>query len=215
VDVSQWPAAAPDNDHLTALESEFGMHAQALADQKTTAETEEAQAKTGEAKATAQAAKFKEVNGTLFDVSGAQPKVATPQGMEPDKWLKLVDQIVPDNGENHALNLRTKHVVGFYIAQGNQKAAQDEITKAGQQLGAIEKDVAENTNPAIQARKAEARDRDESDGAGDRRRRPESRGEIARRWHRRTLAAGLFAQAGICAAGIQRSRTIATGLDRN
>lgn len=42
IDVSQFPAQAPSNDDLTAMEAPLGMHSQILADAKTAAETKKA-----------------------------------------------------------------------------------------------------------------------------------------------------------------------------
>jgi hypothetical protein len=99
--------------------------------------------------------RYKEVNGSLYDVSGDQPKLITPQGADPDAYVKLVDQVVPPKGPNAGLNARTKAAVQFYVQQGNVKAAQDEIKTAGQQVGSIEKDIQIQTNPQIQAGKVE------------------------------------------------------------
>jgi hypothetical protein len=82
VDVSQWPATAPDNDHITALESGFGMHAQALADQKTAADTKSAEAKSLLDAAQAEAANYKEdPNLGLIDLRTKQP--VSPNALAP------------------------------------------------------------------------------------------------------------------------------------
>jgi len=66
VNVGAWPAQAPDNDHLTALESEFGMHSQALADQEKVSST-----KANEAKAESEMWK-PAGEGTLYNIKTGQ-----------------------------------------------------------------------------------------------------------------------------------------------
>ena len=125
--------------------------AQSPAQQERAIQRTTAQAKAGEARA----AQFKEVNGALYDVSGEQPKLVTPQGGQSlADWNSLVDNVAPV-ASNRELNLRTKSAVGFYLGQGNFKAAQDAITKAGEQVGSVEKEIAVQTNPQIQAGKVQ------------------------------------------------------------
>lgn len=126
--------------------------AQSPAQQAKEVERQKAAAEQTKAGAEQMKDRYKDVNGALYDLSGDQPKVVTPQGTDPAQWQKFVDQVVPP-GQYDALNGRTKAAVGFYLQQGNIKAAQDEIKAAGQQVGSVEKDIAVNTNPQIQAGK--------------------------------------------------------------
>lgn len=152
VDVSKEPQQYPGDDafaqHLPAIRLHSAILDEANKDRDTTAK-----------ELTAQAAimkdRYKDVNGALYDVSGDQPKIITPQGSDPAAYMHLVDQVVPPTSANGALNARTKAAVQFYMQQGNAKAAQDEIKQAGQQVGSVEKDVAIATNPQIQAGKVE------------------------------------------------------------
>lgn len=127
--------------------------AQSPAQQAKEVERQKAAADTTKAGAEQMKDRYKEVNGALYDLSGDQPKVVTPQGTDPAQWRQFVDQVVPPGGQYDALNGRTKAAVNFYLGQGNIKAAQDEIKAAGQQVGSVEKDIAVATNPQIQAGK--------------------------------------------------------------
>lgn len=75
VNVQAWPAQAPDNDHLNALESEFGMHAQALKDAQTKAETASANAKTTQEQAETQ---------KLNQETAFYGKMGLPPGITPE-----------------------------------------------------------------------------------------------------------------------------------
>lgn len=145
VDVSKEPPQYPGDEafaqHLPAIRLHSALLEEAQKDRDLSAKETEAAAAQTSAGAKAQEARFKEVNGALYDVSGQQPKIVTPQGVDPQQWSGLVDQVVPGQA-NAQLNQRTKSEVGFYLSQGNLKAAQDAVTKAGEQVGAIEKDVA-------------------------------------------------------------------------
>jgi hypothetical protein len=72
---------------------------------------------------------------------------------DPDSVFAQVDKIVPPTGPNAALNARTKNSVMFALRQGDVDAAKETLKAAAEQMGAVEKDVAVATNPAIQAAK--------------------------------------------------------------
>lgn len=129
--------------------------AQSPAQQQREIERQKAVAAQTAAAAEALKGRFKEVNGALYDLGdGDNPKLVTPQdSADPAQWNKLVDLVAPPTGANQMLNSRTKSEVNFYLKQGNMKAAQDAITKAGEQIGSIEKDIAVATNPQIQGGK--------------------------------------------------------------
>lgn len=139
IPTNDWPAQAPSDQQLSSVEAELGMHAQALADAKTQAETSEATGK-------GLAERYKEVNGQLMDL-GAQggPKPVNASALNPDDWSKLVDSTIPPSVD-HQANMAAHADVDFYIKQGNIKAAQDVITKASEHAGQISNE----TNPAIQ-----------------------------------------------------------------
>ena len=64
-----------------------------------------------------------------------------------------VDAVVPPRGPNAALNERTKSQVWFALSQGDVDSAKAAIKAAGEQVGALEKEVAVATNPQVQAGK--------------------------------------------------------------
>lgn len=122
---------------------------QLLDNAKTQAQTSQAsgeaaaaQALVPQRQAEAKKARYTEANGILYDVSGDKPVPAVGANMTPQQYDALVDNMT---GANQALNMRTKSQVHFYLQQGNVKAAQDAITKAGEEVGAIDKE----TNPAV------------------------------------------------------------------
>jgi hypothetical protein len=139
VDVSKEPPQYPGDDvfaqHLPAIRLHSAIVAEADKDRELSTKEQEA--------------KYKEVNGVLYDISGPQPKIIQPQGLDPKSWGAAVDQIVPDTGDNHALNMRTHSEVQFALQRGDMKSAQAALTAAGAQLGTIEKE----TNPQVQANK--------------------------------------------------------------
>lgn len=87
------------------------------------------------------AARYKMVNGTLMDMSGKAPKPAVIGPMDAQAWSDLVDKVVPQTDANAALNLRTKGEVSFYAQKGDAEKAADALTRAGQQVGTIEKEA--------------------------------------------------------------------------
>lgn len=96
----------------------------------------------------ANAAKYKIVNGALFDISGKTPVPAMPQ--DPQTWDALVDRVIPPGQNNDALNQRTHQLVRGFLGMGNLKGAQDALAQASKELGGIE----QKTNPnVIQAEK--------------------------------------------------------------
>jgi hypothetical protein len=136
--LAQIPQQRPPDDQLRVqMAMHMGQSAQMEADSKAAIA----------AKDNSEAAKnrYMNVNGTLMDVSGKTPVPAMSGNMQPQDWLKLVDNVVPPGGANNSLNMRTKSQVQFYLQQGNQEAAQKAINEAGQQVGAIEKE----TNPQV------------------------------------------------------------------
>jgi hypothetical protein len=140
IDTSKWAQAPPDDNGLNAIEAMLGMHAQQVADAGKQAETQQ---KLSEAVKS----KYITSNGTLLDISGKTPVPAVPSTLDPAKWSSLVDSVVPTgkNGENAALNARTKMLVQFAVNSGNAEAANKAITEAANQMGAIEKEV----NPSV------------------------------------------------------------------
>jgi hypothetical protein len=67
----------------------------------------------------------------------------------PQQVLGQVDQIVPPDGPNAALNARTKSQVQFALGTGDVDGAKAAIKAAAEQVGAVEKDVQVATNPAV------------------------------------------------------------------
>jgi hypothetical protein len=67
----------------------------------------------------------------------------------PQQVLGQVDQIVPPDGPNAALNARTKSQVQFALGTGDVDGAKAAIKAAAEQVGAVEKDVQVQTNPAV------------------------------------------------------------------
>jgi hypothetical protein len=142
VDVSKLPPQYPGDDQFQFMGASLQGHTQMLADAKTKAET---------AKNLSQAAgaKYKAVNGALWDVSGPTPTPVLTQGMQADGFAKAVDAVVPPTGPNQQLNARTKAMVNLALQQGNLDAANRALTEASQQVGGIEKEI----NPQVQAGK--------------------------------------------------------------
>jgi hypothetical protein len=140
VDTSQWPAQAPDNDSLTALESEFGMHAQALADQETTAKANESNAKA--ANEGAQAA--------LTNI-----KVNLAKNSKPGDFDAQIDSIFPANaGPTSGPNQMYKSLINSALKRGDLDSAKQYVDQASQSQAAINREIAIATNPQIQAGKA-------------------------------------------------------------
>jgi hypothetical protein len=136
VDVNQWPAAAPDNDHITALESGFGMHAQALADQKTAAETTQANAK----------AENEGAQAKLTNI-----KVRLAENSKPGDFDADIDTVFPPNGVNTGgPNRMYKALVNSALSRGDVEGARKYIDQASESQQAINKEIAVNTNPQIQ-----------------------------------------------------------------
>lgn len=136
LNVNQWPAIAPDNDHITALESEFGMHAQALADQKTAAETTESTQKAANEGAQAQLANI---------------KVRLAQNSKPGDFDADIDTVFPPNGLNTGgPNRMYKSLVNSALQRGDVDGARKYIDQASESQQAINKEIAVNTNPQIQ-----------------------------------------------------------------
>jgi hypothetical protein len=92
--------------------------------------------------ARATAAKFKDVNGVLYDVSGATPKPALPQTANSGDWDKLVDSIAPPD-KNATLNARTKAEVNFNLGRNDITSAQLAVRWTGQKVGSLEKTAIE------------------------------------------------------------------------
>lgn len=108
-------------------------------------------------KANAQATgkRYLNVNGTLYDLTppnADKPAPVLGSATTPQDYFGAVNNIV-DPKKYPDLNERTHQAVDFYMRQGNIKAANDEITKAQEQIAGIEKDIAVNTNPQIQSGK--------------------------------------------------------------
>jgi hypothetical protein len=135
VDVNQWPAAAPDNDHLSALEAGFGMHAQALADQKTQAETQ-AQA----ANATESTAKAANQN---TEAALNQIKLNLAKNSKPGDFDAQIDSIFPPSGlQSGGTNRMMKAQVNAALQRGDLDGARKYIDQALESQLAIQKDVA-------------------------------------------------------------------------
>jgi hypothetical protein len=113
------------------------------------AQIEQAQSESETQKNTAQAqgARFKYENGLWYDLSSGQPKPVNATAADPQQFHDLIDQVAPD-AANHALNMRTKANVDFLLKQGRVQDAQEAVNKAGEQVGAIEKEL----NPALEAK---------------------------------------------------------------
>jgi hypothetical protein len=143
VNVGAWPAQAPDNDHLTALESEFGMHAQALKDQETQSTTTSNLSK-------AASERYKEVNGVLMDLQdpSGSPKPVNASLLSPSDWHAAIDSTIPASMDRQ-YNMGAHADADLYLKQGNLKAVQDVITKAQEHAGQI----GNETNPVIQSAK--------------------------------------------------------------
>lgn len=140
LNVNQWPATAPDNDHLTALESEFGMHAQALADQETTAKANESNAKAANENAQA---------------GLNQIKLNLAKNSKPGDFDAQIDAIFPTNaGPTSGPNQMYKSLINSALKRGDLDSAKQYVDQASQSQAAINKEIAVATNPQIQAGKA-------------------------------------------------------------
>lgn len=105
------------------------MGAKAVADQaKTEAETAASNAKAGLDKAQTFLAQNK------ADIIDNYKK-------NPNALLAQVDAIAPPNGPNAALNARTKSQLHFALSNGDVDGAKEILQKAGEQVGAVEKDI--------------------------------------------------------------------------
>jgi len=71
----------------------------------------------------------------------------------PQQLLSQIDQIAPPTGPNAGLNARTKSMVQFALGNGDVDGAKSALKQAADQVGGVEKDVQEQTNPAIMAAK--------------------------------------------------------------
>jgi hypothetical protein len=133
--------STPDPQALrTQIQSlaKVSMGAAAVANQqKTVAETTQANAKAGLDQAQ-----------TWLETNKANVIKAFQQN--PQQIMQQVDAIVPPTGPNAALNARTKSQVQFALGTGDVDSAKAAIKQAAEQVGAVEKDVQEATNPAIQ-----------------------------------------------------------------
>jgi hypothetical protein len=105
------------------LEIPLAMHSQAIKEAKDAADTQKA-----------------DIESKL-----GQVKLNLIQNAKPQDYVNLVDQIVPPQGANAALNARTKAQVQFAVQRGDLEGAQNALKEAGAQIGAIEKE----TNPAV------------------------------------------------------------------
>ena len=136
--------STPDPQALrTQIQSlaKVSMGATAVANQqKTVAETSQANAKAG----LDQAQTWLETN---------KANIIKAYQQNPQQILSQVDAIAPPNGPNAALNARTKSQVQFALVHGDVDGANAALSKAAEQVGAVEKDVAVGTNPQIQANK--------------------------------------------------------------
>jgi hypothetical protein len=140
VDTSQWPTQAPDNDSITALESEFGMHAQALADQETTAKANESNAKAANDNAQA---------------GLNQIKLNLAKNSKPGDFDAQIDSIFPANaGPTSGPNQMYKSLINSALKRGDLDSAKQYVDQASQSQAAINKEIAIATNPQIQAGKA-------------------------------------------------------------
>ena len=129
------PKALRDQILVTANSA---LGAKAVADQqKTVAETNQANAKAG----LDQAQTWLETN---------KANIIKAYQQNPQQIMSQVDAIAPPNGPNAALNARTKSQVQFALGNGDVDGAKAAIKQAAEQVGAVEKDVQEATNPAIQ-----------------------------------------------------------------
>src|SRR5262249_27467101 len=91
VDVSQMPPDYPGDEEFKFLGAAVKGHKQQLEDAFKQAETA---AKQSEANKN----RFMNVNGTLYDVSGASPVPALKDANDPRAWSDLVDNVVPREG---------------------------------------------------------------------------------------------------------------------
>jgi hypothetical protein len=138
IDVSGYPAQVPmNNDDLTHLELPLGMHAQLLAETKTQAEAAEAAAKAQNEKAQA----------GLNEI-----KLKLAANSKPGDFDKQIDSIYDPNAtQTGGPNRMIKTQVNAALQRGDIEGARKYIDQALEQQLSIQKDVAEKTNPAIQA----------------------------------------------------------------
>lgn len=120
VNVQKLPPQVPDNAAITAFEVPLGVHAQQLAD----ADKLSTIAKNS---AEAKGAGLKEYNGVLYDITGSTPTPAIKSIMQPQDWANIINRVA---APGTPLNASTAAQVDFFLKQGNQKGAQDVITKA-------------------------------------------------------------------------------------
>jgi hypothetical protein len=135
VDTTHLPPQIPEdnaslNPMLDQVETKLAMGSQLITEAKEKAETR---------KNSAQAA---------MDELNAQTKERF-LALSPDDIGHQVDRVVPPEGPNAALNLRTKSMATFAHSQKDQEGFNSAIKMAAEQVGAIEKE----TNPQVQAQR--------------------------------------------------------------
>lgn len=140
VDTSKFPPQLQNPDEsISQFEAGLGVHKQIIEDAKTLAQTNESAAKGANEQA---------------EAGLNQNKLAMIQAAKqnPQAFIDQVDKVAP-GATNRALNMRTKAQVQLALQNGDIEGAKTAISKASEQVGSIEKDVASATNPAIQAAK--------------------------------------------------------------
>ena len=141
IDTSKIPVNQPiTDDALNQFEAGLGMHAQALADAKTKAETNEAQQKASQSQA---------------DAALANIKVNLSKNSKPGDFDAQIDQMMDPKGPNAQMGQITKASVNASLARGDFDSATKTVQDAYNQVADINKE----TNPQVlQARAQQAAD---------------------------------------------------------
>ncbi len=137
LNTSAYPAQVPQsNDDLTHLEIPLGMHAQLVKESGEQATAAQEQAKARAENATAAHQEF--VNGLTKNSKFGD-------------FDSQVDAILPPKGtQTGGQNVYTKAMVNGALSRGDLPGAQKIMDDAFQSVNGVQKDIAVNTNPAIQ-----------------------------------------------------------------
>lgn len=119
---------------LRDFETELGQHKQLLADAKTQGETQEAVGKGAQASAEA-----------AFTTLKTKGLMASPGDVH-----QMVSAVVQGSSDP-TLGPRTEALMNSARSLGNVDAMQKALADASNEIGGVQKDIAEKTNPAIQA----------------------------------------------------------------
>ena len=107
----------------------------------------------GHSAATEDALKAADTREKASQAALNEVKLKLTQGSKPGDFDHAIDAITGTAPANQQLNIRTKALTNFALGRGDIESANQAIKQASEQVGGVEKAIATETNPQIQAGK--------------------------------------------------------------